>query len=79
MITRRLDVCHTQTLTSIEGIEMFDGIECICLKDCLGLTDLTPLNDLQNVECVEVSTPMKPLVEAQISPDACFKIEYRDD
>ena len=79
VITKRLDVCHTQTLTSIEGIEMFDGIECICLKDCLGLTDLTPLNKLQNVQVVEVSTPMKSLVEAQISPDACFKIEYRDD
>lgn len=79
VITKRLDVCHARSLTSIEGIEKYDGIECICLKDCLGLTDLTPLNNLQNVKVVEVSTPMKPLVEAQISPDACFKIEYRDD
>ena len=79
VITKRLDVCHARSLTSIEGIEKYDGIECICLKDCLGLTDLTPLNNLQNVKVVEVSTPMKPLVEAQISPDACFRIEYRDD
>ena len=78
MIKKVLDVCHTGSLVSIEGIEMFDGVEEICLKDCLGLTDLTPLNDLQNVQVVQVSTPMKPLVESQISPDACFRVEYWD-
>lgn len=79
VVTRRFDICHTNSLTSIEGIEKYDGVEVICLDNCLGLTDLTPLNKLKNVKTVELCLAMKPLAEAQISPDACFEIVYRDE
>ncbi len=79
MIKRVLDVCHTGSLVSIEGIEMFDGVEEICLKDCLGLTDLTPLNNLQNVQLLRISSDMRGLAETQLNTDVCFSIRYEDD
>lgn len=79
VITSRLGVCHTESLTSIEGIEMFDGIETISLKDCRNLQDLTPLNNLQNVNFLVISSDMRELAESQLNTNVCFSIYYEDD
>ena len=79
MIKRVLDVCHTDSLVSIEGIEMFDGVEEICLKGCRNLNDLTPLNNLLNIELLRISSDMRQLAETQLNADVCFSIRYEDD
>ena len=43
------------SLTSLDGIEHFEGIKVLDLKYCTGLTDLSPVNKLKSLEQLTLS------------------------
>ncbi len=74
----RLDVCHAESLISLEGIEHFEGIETLVLKGCNNITDLTPCLKLKSLKYLEVYENQRYLVESQLN-GAPFEIWYMDD
>ena len=68
-VTERLDVCWSEDLVSLEGIEKFDNIPVIVIKHCNNIVDLSPLNNLQNPKEIVVSTDMIEQYKAQVHND----------
>lgn len=78
-VSHWLDLHHSSNLISLQGIEHFDGIECICLKGCLNIQDYYLLNNLKNVKTVIISPNMKNACLSQLNDDVCFEIRYEDE
>ena len=74
-ITEELNIPHS-SLTSLDGIEHFEGIKWIDLKYDTGLTDLSPLNRLESLEKVTLSDELAPLAGVI---DEGIQVEYRND
>ena len=74
-VTERLDVCHTESLISLEGIEHFEGIEVLVLKGCDNLMDLTPCLKLKSLKVLELYESQRNLAESQLE-GAPFEIKY---
>lgn len=74
-VHERLDVCHSDSLISLEGIEHFEGIETLVLKGCNNLTDLTPCLRLKNLKTLELYEDQRYLAESQLN-GAPFEIRY---
>ncbi len=68
-VTERLDVCWSGDLVSLEGIEKFDNLPIIVIKNCNNIADLSPLNNLQNPKEIVVSTDMIEQYKAQVHND----------
>ena len=74
-ITEELNIAWC-SLTSLEGIEHFEGIKKIDLKYDTGLTDLTPLNSLKSLQYVTLSDELAPLAG---DIDNRIVVTYRND
>lgn len=58
---RKLDVCWSWNLTSLEGCEALTATTTLNLKFCHALTDLTPLLNMPNLETLYISSDMSGL------------------
>ena len=75
-VTERLDVCHSEDLVSLEGIEKFDYLSIISIKHCNNIRDLSPLNSLEKPKEIVVSSDMTEQYKAQVHNDKLrMKIE----
>ena len=67
-------------LTSLEGIERFEGIEALQLFHTNNmptyLTDLTPILRIKSLKYLDLSPDMKDMAEEQLK-DAHFEIHYK--
>ena len=64
------------TLTSLDGIEHFEGITKLDLKYATGLTDLTPINRLRSIRMVTLSDELAGMAD-QI--DDRIEVIFRND
>lgn len=75
-VTERLDVCHSEDLVSLEGIEKYDNLSIISIKHCNNIRDLSPLNSLEKPKEIVVSSDMTEQYKAQVHNDKLrMKIE----
>lgn len=65
-------------MSSLDGLEHFEGISRLDLKGCHNLTDLTPTLQLQSLQELTLSPDMRERAEEQLQ-GRHFIIEYRDD
>lgn len=75
-IEEELNISHC-SISSLAGIEHFEGITKVDLKDASNLRDLTPLLELDSLEQLTLSSDMK-WMEPQLE-ERHFEIDYRDD
>lgn len=61
-VTNSLGVAWS-SITSLEGIENFEGLKNLNLHHCSELTDLTPINRLKSIEAVGLSDDMLYLAD----------------
>lgn len=78
-VSQRLDLCWTYSLVSLRGVEKFDGIEYLVIKNCYNIQDFYLLNNLKNTKYVVISSDMKGMVLSQLNDDVRFEIRYEDD
>ena len=78
-VTRRLDLHHSRNLVSLEGVEHFDGVEYLVIKNCYNIQDFYLLNNLKKTKYVVISSDMKDIVLSQLNDDVCFEIRYEDE
>lgn len=78
-ITEQFGICWSDSLVSLEGIEEFDGLETISIKDNRNIQDYYPLNNLKNVKYIVLSPDQKDVCLNQLNDDVCFEIQYQDD
>ena len=78
-VSQRLDLCWTYSLVSLRGVEKFDGVEYLVIKNCYNIQDLYLLNNLKKTKYVVISSDMKDMVLSQLNDDVCFEIRYEDD
>ena len=75
-VTERLDICWSEDLVSLEGIEKFDNLSVISIKHCNNIRDLSPLNSLEKPKEIVVSSDMTEQYKAQVHNDKLrMKIE----
>lgn len=73
-VTKRLDLCWSD-ITSLDGLEEFEGIQVLKLSHAEGLTDLSPVNNIKSLQTVKISSDMEELAD-QI--DDRIKVEIED-
>lgn len=66
------------TVSSLDGLELFEGIDILDIHFCQNLNDLTPILELQSLRHLVISSDMRELADEQLR-DAHFVIEYCDN
>lgn len=64
------------SLTSLDGIEHFEGIEYLDLKYAVGLTDLSPVNKLKSLKKLTISDELAGLAD---QVDDRIEVEFKND
>ncbi len=66
------------TVSSLDGLELFEGIDILDIHFCQNLSDLTPVQQLQSLRRLVISSDMSELADEQLR-DTHFVIEYCDN
>ena len=72
-VSETLDICHS-SISSLDGIEHFEGITTMDLKYCTNLTDLTPVNKLKSLKTLIISDELVYMAD-QVDDRIEIKIE----
>jgi hypothetical protein len=72
-----LGLAHS-SVSSLDGLENFEGINYLDIHFCNKLTNLTPILQLQSLRWLTISSDMRELAEEQLQ-GAHFTLDYCDN